>query len=188
MTHWILVLLAHLGLGLASVTCPLYVSEMTPQEHRGVTGGLFQLFLTFGLVIAYLVSYGIRKSDLNDLIDRQHAWNWDWRLIVGLGTVFGLMALILVITSITESTYWKNLKGSKNAKNVKKHRARAEGWKELFKRKNAKHVLFAFALSFALQFTGLGAVFYYGPLIFEEYGLTIGQEITLVRQTYLTIC
>lgn len=153
---------------------------MTPQQHRGVTGGLFQLFLTLGLVVAYLVSYGIRKSALSSLIDQQRAWNWDWRLILGLGSVFGLLALILVLTSIRESTYWKNTKkGSHNAKNEKKHRE--QGWRELFKRKNSKHVFFAFALSFALQFTGLGAVFYYGPIIFEEYGLTIGQEITLVR-------
>jgi len=173
------------GLGLASVTCPLYVSEMTPQKHRGVTGGLFQLFLTFGLLIAYLVSYGIRRSDINNMGHQQRRWNWDWRLILGLGSIFGVFALILVLTSLEESAYWINMKQAIINDGVRKKRA--EGWKKLFKKNNFKYICFAFALTFALQFTGLGAVFYYGPLIFEEYGLTIGQEITLVSKARVRV-
>jgi SP family arabinose:H+ symporter-like MFS transporter len=47
------------GVGLASVCCPLYVSEMASNETRGRLGTLFQITLTFGIFLAYVVSYCI---------------------------------------------------------------------------------------------------------------------------------
>ena len=43
------------GVGLVSVTVPLYTTEIVPAEKRGAYVTFFQLFLTFGILLAYLV-------------------------------------------------------------------------------------------------------------------------------------
>ena len=63
-----------LGIGLASGTVPVYISEVSAPEDRGWLVSLFQLAITIGIVLAYLVGYALASAGA-------------WRLMMGLAVV-----------------------------------------------------------------------------------------------------
>jgi SP family arabinose:H+ symporter-like MFS transporter len=46
-------LIGGLGIGVASMVSPLYISEFSPSRYRGMMVSLYQLALTIGIVLAY---------------------------------------------------------------------------------------------------------------------------------------
>jgi MFS family permease len=52
-----------LGIGLASITVPLYISEASPARARGWQVSLFQLAITIGIVCGYLVDLAFSRSE-----------------------------------------------------------------------------------------------------------------------------
>ena len=55
-------LIIGLGIGLSSSTVPTYLSELAPARLRGAMGALNQIFIVLGILIAFLVSYGLGPS------------------------------------------------------------------------------------------------------------------------------
>ena len=51
-----------IGVGVVAVASPLYLSEMAPAAIRGKCVGVFQLFLTFGVLLAYLIDIAFTPS------------------------------------------------------------------------------------------------------------------------------
>ena len=49
------------GIGVASVISPLYISEISVSRYRGTLVSLYQLAITIGFVGAYLVNYAISE-------------------------------------------------------------------------------------------------------------------------------
>ena len=62
------------AIGLASAAAPVYISEVAPPEIRGRLVSFFQLAVTVGILVAYLVGLAFDSSD-------------DWRWMLGLGAV-----------------------------------------------------------------------------------------------------
>lgn len=50
------------GVGVMSVVCPTYVSEMTPKEVRGRITGMFQIVVVVGVAFSYWITYAINVS------------------------------------------------------------------------------------------------------------------------------
>lgn len=50
--------IAGLGVGCASMVTPLYVSENAPRAIRGALTGIYQLFITCGIMLAFWINYG----------------------------------------------------------------------------------------------------------------------------------
>src|SRR5260370_31375264 len=50
------------GIGLASTTVPVYISEVSPPKARGWQVSLFQLAITIGILAAYIVDYAFAGS------------------------------------------------------------------------------------------------------------------------------
>jgi len=97
-----------LGIGILSTVIPMYVSEMSPKSIRGSLGVLFQLAITIGLLVAFLVDLAFEKAS--------HQVN-DWRY--ALGTQSGLsIALFCLMLILPESPRWLISQG-------KEERARA---------------------------------------------------------------
>src|SRR6056297_2219421 len=48
-----------LGVGASSVAVPVYISEITPAHNRGKLVALYQFYIVFGILIAYLSNYWI---------------------------------------------------------------------------------------------------------------------------------
>jgi MFS family permease len=51
-------LICGFGVGAASMINPLYVSENAPRAIRGGLTGLYQLFITMGIMLAFWINYG----------------------------------------------------------------------------------------------------------------------------------
>ncbi|KIW71858.1 hypothetical protein, variant [Phialophora macrospora] len=92
---WMLALgraLSGIGAGAATVVCPMYISEVSPQNQRGLFGAFTQVQINFGIVVAQLLGYFFSTSD-----------RWRWILASG-SYIAGFMFFGLSITP--ESPKW----------------------------------------------------------------------------------
>eukprot|EP00013_Stygamoeba_regulata_P008024 CAMPEP_0177682998 /NCGR_PEP_ID=MMETSP0447-20121125/31553_1 /TAXON_ID=0 /ORGANISM="Stygamoeba regulata, Strain BSH-02190019" /LENGTH=457 /DNA_ID=CAMNT_0019192529 /DNA_START=420 /DNA_END=1793 /DNA_ORIENTATION=+ len=196
---WLVALLrvgVGLGVGLASSVCPLYIAEMTPIRHVEWIGVLFQLAITIGILISYLVPLAV-----------QDLW-FDWQTMFAVGAVPGFWAIILSMTmppsqmeaaedGITEEEY-RILTGNDPASEttsllkepvsdmedeepLKLHQpiktsnnstAGAYAFLALFGPGMLKRMLTALMLTIALQLTGINSFLYYATDIFEQAGFS----------------
>lgn len=67
-----------IGAGAATVVCPIYISEISPVEKRGLFGAFTQVMINAGILIAQSLGYFLSRDNL-------------WRIILA---VAGLIALI----------------------------------------------------------------------------------------------
>lgn len=170
--------LGGLGVGASSVAAPMYISEIAPPEKRGRLAALFQFNIVLGILIAYLSNYLIGSAE-----------NGGWRLMLGVLVVPSLIFLSL-ISMVPESPRWLIVKKGRveEARRTLKiiNPATAEsslaaiqatdttkrsGWSELFSGKYNFPVLLAFLIAFFNQVSGINAVIYYAPRIFNMTGM-----------------
>jgi len=85
-----------LGIGILSTVIPMYVSEMSPKSIRGSLGVLFQLAITIGLLVAFLVDLAFEKAS--------HQVN-DWRYALGTQSALSI-ALFMLMLILPESPRW----------------------------------------------------------------------------------
>lgn len=58
-------LIAGVGVGMASMVTPLYISENAPRAIRGGLTGIYQLFIATGTMLAFWINYGLLDSCLS---------------------------------------------------------------------------------------------------------------------------
>src|SRR5690606_19831997 len=73
------------GVGVASVAAPLYAAEMAPKDARGRFVSSYQLAITIGILIAYVVDDVLSTSG-------------NWRLMLGGAAVPGALLLLVMLT------------------------------------------------------------------------------------------
>lgn len=172
--------LGGLGVGISSVTAPIYISEVSPADRRGRLVGLFQFNVVLGILISYLSNYLISQGG-----------DASWRLMLGVQAVPSLIFLILIYF-IPESPRWLILKkgDDKTAleilrvinplncdnellaiKNSKLLSDSAKTKDILFSRKYKTPIILAMLFAFFNQVSGINAIIYYAPRIFEMAGL-----------------
>lgn len=176
--------LGGLGVGASSVTAPLYISEISPADSRGKLVGLFQFNIVFGILAAYLSNYLLAS-----------AGDHSWRLMLGVQAVPAL-AFLLFLFRVPESPRWLLLHGRLaegrdvlriiNPTNVdatvaailtsQAHAARQS--ESLWAAEYRTPVLLAIAFAFFNQVSGINAIIYYAPRIFEMTGR--GQSAALL--------
>ncbi|MCU7548700.1 sugar porter family MFS transporter [Chitinophagaceae bacterium LB-8] len=162
------------AVGASSVVGPMYISEIAPAKIRGRLAGSFQVNIVTGILIAYLVNVLLRGVG-------DDAWRW----MLGVMAVPALLFAILLRT-IPESPRWLVLNnrdeearaifaktGEHNALALIKeeHELSRHGTKEsLFNGKYNKPILYAVLLAMFNQLSGINALIYYAPRIFEMAG------------------
>jgi SP family arabinose:H+ symporter-like MFS transporter len=184
-----------LGIGVASMICPLYITEISPPSIRGRMVALYQLAITIGIVAAYLSNTILLKlSDSESLIG---FFNYvvvenSWRSMIGLGILPSLIFWIGLIF-IPESPRWLILKGKmKEATTVLFQINNAEvveaefsgiqksldtektSLKKLLSPVYRTALIIGIALPFFAQVSGINAVIYYGPSILDKAGFSLG--------------
>ncbi|SHM03067.1 sugar porter family MFS transporter [Mucilaginibacter sp. OK098] len=192
-------LIGGLGIGVASMVSPLYISEFSPSRFRGMMVSLYQLALTIGIVLAYfsnayLLNHagGFFGSDgMNRVFSTEV-----WRAMLGLGALPAAIFLISLFM-VPESPRWLLLKGEEQkakdilikidgadaAKNeIAAFKALGDedsqgSLKELFKPVYHKALLIGLLLPFMSQVCGINAVIYYGPKILEQAGFTLNNAL-----------
>ncbi|MDX9776156.1 MAG: MFS transporter, partial [Petrimonas sp.] len=97
------------GIGIVSIVCPLYISEVSPASHRGRMVSLYQLAVTVGFLGAYLMNYflldlSVDFSSHNALLQKIFGTEV-WRGMLGAETLPALM-FFLIIFLIPESPRW----------------------------------------------------------------------------------
>ncbi|KAM0988525.1 hypothetical protein FF1_012557 [Malus domestica] len=169
------------GVGFANQAVPLFLSEIAPTRIRGGLNILFQLNVTLGILFANLVNYGTNKI----------TGGWGWRVSLGLaGFPAGLLtlgALFVVETpnSLVErglleqgKSVLKRIRGTENVEPeflelVEASRIAKEvkhPFRNLLKRRNRPQLIIAVALQIFQQFTGINAIMFYAPVLFNTLG------------------
>ncbi|EIN09409.1 general substrate transporter [Punctularia strigosozonata HHB-11173 SS5] len=181
------------GVGTLSVVVPMYQGEMSLPQIRGTVTAMYQLFVTFGILLANCVSIGARSIDSSG----------SWRTIVGLGLIWPL-TLISGMIFMPESPRWLTGKGRMDDARVALARVRAipaanadqdetiaremdaviaqaeaekgmtAGWLDCFKpgQKTLYRTILGMALQSFQQLTGANYFFYFGATIFQSVGIS----------------
>jgi MFS transporter, SP family, arabinose:H+ symporter len=192
-----------IGIGVASVISPLYISEISVARYRGTLVTLYQLAITIGFVGAYLVNYGIDAYGvgIDETVETTGLWSKvmvteNWRGMLGSETIPALLFFIALFF-IPESPRWLVLKSkegtaqktfgkiygvaeAKNQVNDLKNLIRSEkesNWRILFQPGFRVAMFIGVSLAILGQFMGVNAVLYYGPSIFQQTGLSEGDSL-----------
>jgi sugar porter (SP) family MFS transporter len=167
-----------LGIGLASSTVPVYISEVSPPGARGWQVSLFQLAITVGILGAYFVDYGFAASG---------GWRWMLGLAVVPGALLGLGML-----AMPETPRWLAKHG--HAETARKVLARIRGTQDvqaefreiqsaLSQAEERGHfsdllaisvrpaLIVGIGLAIFQQITGINTVIYYAPIIIQSAGI-----------------
>lgn len=93
------------GIGLASIVVPMYISEVSPKKHRGVLTSFYQVAITLGILVIYFVNF--RISEMGD-----SAWHvsMGWRFMLG-SEVIPAVLFIVLLAFIPETPRWLVLNG-----------------------------------------------------------------------------
>lgn len=190
-----------IGIGIVSIVCPLYISEISPASHRGRMVSLYQLAVTTGFLGAYMANWGLLNfsvgfSSENPLFLKVFGTE-AWRGMLGAETIPAILFFIIIFF-IPESPRWLIVKGKDNMAteifskiyatasevsfqvNETKQMLQSEeksDWKFLFTPGIFRAVLIGSAIAILGQFMGVNAVLYYGPSIFETSGLSSGDSL-----------
>ncbi len=165
--------LGGLGIGASSVVAPIYISEIAPAKHRGKLVISFQLNIVLGILIAYVSNYFISGLGEND---------WRWMLgIVGLPSLLFSILILFTPESPTFLLLHRNDKeGAKKVldlvdpdpmgtiNRILSNQAKITTTERIFTSKYFKPLLLAFLFSFFNQLSGINAILYYAPRIFEK--------------------
>lgn len=190
------------GIGIVSIVSPIYISEVSPAKIRGTMVSLYQLAITLGLLLSYLVNFVIlKRAEVALLTDG--SWlttvlvDEYWRGMLGSETFVALF-FFLIIFFIPESPRWLMVKGrdSKAMAVFSRLMLTEEGadaeyastkagissevkssWAELRHPGIIKAVCIGAAIAILGQFMGVNAVLYYGPDIFADAGLAAGDSM-----------
>jgi len=153
------------GIGIVSIVSPVYISEVSPAHVRGTMVSLYQLFITIGFLLAYLMNFLILRGAQTDATGTELAarmFNQEyWRGMLGCEAIPDLLFLVLIFF-IPESPRWLALHGQREDKSAE--------WKALREPGILKAVLIGSAIAILGQFMGVNAALYYGPKIFADAG------------------
>lgn len=173
-----------LSIGASSVVAPVYISEIAPPKYRGRMVISFQMNIVFGILIAYVSNYLLEGGD--------NSWRWMLGVVAIPSLAFSLLMLItpesprwLVtkkgdeakarsILAITE----ENVEAALQEIKVAAANDQSKVTEKLFSKKFALPLLLAFLMAFFNQVSGINAIIYYAPRIFEMTGL--GKESALL--------
>src|SRR5208283_5570622 len=170
-----------LGIGISTVAAPLYISEISPPAYRGRLAGMFQFNIVFGILIAFASNAMLAGIGEN-------AWRW----MLGVAAFPSLVYTVMCF-AIPESPRWLIGRKGDRAAGVEVLRliepelssAQREADADAIlaassERVSAAHfwtwrlrvpILLAFLVAFFNQLSGINAILYFAPRIFEMTGL-----------------
>jgi sugar porter (SP) family MFS transporter len=174
--------LGGLGIGASSVVAPIYISEIAPAKHRGKLVISFQLNIVLGILIAYVSNYFIQGMEN------------DWRIMLGVVSLPSLLFSILILLTPETPLFLllkrNDLAGARKVLELAdpnpeetilriQNNAKQSTEKErLFSGKFVWPLTLAFLFAFFNQMSGINAIIYYAPRIYELTGL--GTESALL--------
>lgn len=149
-----------LGVGMSGIICPVYVAENSPPERRGVLGVLFQLAITIGICIAYIINLALEDVHHN------------WRIMFGLGAIPAFLLLILAFV-IPESFVWQAQRtgGGERSALLPTNDPGSTLSERIVLFTKSRALYIGIVLAVAQQLTGINAFMFYAQKIFLGAGL-----------------
>jgi SP family arabinose:H+ symporter-like MFS transporter len=182
-----------LGIGSAAVLSPLYIAEVAPARVRGALVSVNQLAIVTGILLAYFVNWLFAGTGPD---------NWRW--MYGLGAVPSVFFFLLLLR-VPESPRWLVKNGREEAartvltradsaeaaaaglREIRETLALEEGSvRELFRPAFRRPLLIAIVLAVFQQITGINAILYYAPRIFEGAGF--GRMSAIGQSAIIGVC
>lgn len=170
-----------LGIGISTVVAPMYISEIAPARYRGRLAGMFQFNIVFGILIAFVSNALLANVGENS-----------WRWMLGVAAFPSLLYAVMCF-GLPESPRWLlSRKGDRDAGMRVLQRIEPEASKTEIAREAdqiiaasseevssghfwtsrlRKPILLAILVAFFNQMSGINAILYFAPRIFELTGL-----------------
>jgi sugar porter (SP) family MFS transporter len=188
-------MLGGLGVGAALIIAPMYIAEVAPAPMRGRMVSFNQLNIVVGISSAFFTNYLILRLGHSDFAwaeaMRLGEWNWRWMLgVEALPAVFYFFALFavpesprwlimnareeearVVLAEVTDSD-----RAARDVRAVKaslraEQGSRGASLRELFAPSMRRVLVIGILVAVLQQITGINAVFFYAPMIFEQSGI-----------------
>jgi sugar porter (SP) family MFS transporter len=194
-------LIGGIGVGVASMLSPLYISEVSPANIRGRMVALYQFAITIGILCAYFANASLLNLSKTLNLEpggvlHQVMIEEVWRAMFGSETIPAILFLILMFF-VPKSPRWLATKNKiekaervltriNPGKIVKPElqsiqtaiaKEKNASWGVLFSKGIRIAVFAGMGLGILSQFTGINAIIYYGPRIMEEAGIQIGDAL-----------
>ena len=174
-------LIGGLGIGISTVVAPMYISEIAPPKQRGRLAGMFQFNIVFGILIAF-----VSNTLLSGI--GENAWRW----MLGVAA-FPSLLYTATCFILPESPRWLLTRKGDRARGIqvlqqiepeaapqdieneadeilaasKEQVSSGHFWTKQLR----KPILLAFLIAFFNQMSGINAILYFAPRIFELTGL-----------------
>ncbi len=170
-----------LGIGISTVVAPMYISEIAPPKYRGRLAGMFQFNIVFGILIAFVSNWLLSGVGEN-------AWRW----MLGVAAFPSLLYAAFCF-GLPESPRWLlSRKGDRAAglevlQRIEPNVSQAEiaaqadaiiaasspqaSSGNFWTARLQKPILLAILIAFFNQLSGINAILYFAPRIFELTGL-----------------
>lgn len=177
--------MAGIGVGMASMLCPMYIAEISPAKVRGRNVAINQLTVVIGILVTNLVNYFL--ADIGP-----DAWRW----MFGLGVVPSLIFLIGVLW-LPESPRWL-MKAGQHSKaravllkigsetfvnttfsaiEESLSGSKKQSLKAVFEKSVRPAVIVGIVLAVFQQLCGINVVFNYTSTIFESAGANLDRQL-----------
>jgi sugar porter (SP) family MFS transporter len=188
-------MLGGFAVGAALIVAPMYIAEISPAELRGRTVSFNQLNIVIGISAAFFSNYLILKWGQSGLpwAEGLGMGEWNWRWMLGIETL-PAVAYFAALLAVPESPRWLVMQGrDARARDVLERfvgRERAEAdlkavresldaasetrrasVRELFRPSMKLVLIIGISVAVLQQITGINAVFFYAPMIFEQSGI-----------------
>ncbi len=172
-----------LAVGAASALVPTYISEISPTDLRGSLSSVFQLAITLGILLAYMVNFALAGAE---------AWRW----MLGLAAVPAVV-LFVGMCLVPETPRWliKNnlmdearavLRRSRGRQDVEQEVKEIQEVEREESQTEARELLapwvrpmlvVGIGLAMLQQFVGINTIIYYAPTIINDTGLGASASI-----------
>jgi sugar porter (SP) family MFS transporter len=184
-----------LGIGVSTVVAPMYIAEIAPPKNRGRLGGMFQFNIVLGILVAFVSNALLAGIGPN-------AWRW----MLGVAAFPSLLYALACLT-LPESPRWLLSKKGDREAGIKALQeiepdapaseiaadadeiiaASAENVSSghFWTRELRKPILLAILIAFFNQMSGINAILYFAPRIFELTGL--GAKAALLQSVGIGI-
>jgi SP family arabinose:H+ symporter-like MFS transporter len=170
-----------LGIGISTVVAPMYISEIAPAKNRGLLAGMFQFNIVFGILVAFVSNALLAGIGEN-------AWRW----MLGVAAFPSLLYVVFCF-GLPESPRWLLSRkgdregGMKVLQRIEPDASKAEIAAEadaitaasteqgssghFWTKRLSRPIMLAILIAFFNQLSGINAILYFAPRIFELTGL-----------------
>jgi sugar porter (SP) family MFS transporter len=164
------------SIGISTVAAPVFIAESAPVAIRGALIVGYQVATVVGIMVAYFADYALAGSG-------------SWRIMLGLSSVASALVLV-VLVRLPDTPRWYLMRGRREEARRTLERVdptadvdremreieldltaeRGGNLREMVRLPYLRPTIFVLVLGFLVQITGINAVTYYSPFIFQDLG------------------